>query len=492
MRHVWRSPPFLASAGPLISTHSILAEAVDGLYRRRPDLSARYPMPRWLLPVSVVLLSVFSFAVVLEPLGTWGAFGAFLLAPLAGNTALRFLAAIEVLRGAAARPKRGVRRTPDHLLPPYTILVPMYDEPEVLPALVASLAALDYPRNRLDIVLVLEAHDRATQAAAARVGLAPNMRVLLVPAGGPQTKPKALNYALAFAHSDFVVVFDAEDRPEPDQLRVAERAFAEGDANLACVQARLNVYNPDDSFWSRQFALEYSALFDGLLPALDRCRLPIPLGGTSNHFRLSVLRGVGAWDPYNVTEDADLGIRLARSGYRTATIPSTTWEEAPTSRKIWVGQRTRWIKGWVQTWLVHMSHPRRLLRETGAWQFFGIVVAFGGVLLSVLIYPVALLAMALAWWLGGFDGTALTGAGSWLWIVALANLSAGILAPMLAAALAVVRRGRPWLLPSVIWMPVYWVLISFAGYRALADLVRRPHYWEKTQHGLSGATTPPR
>lgn len=488
-RFVLRRTPSLTGRGRRAATDPVLTEAIRGLFHRRPDLSARFPAPSWLLPVTALLLCLLSFGIVLEPLGTWGGFGALLLAPLAGNTALRFLAAIEVLRRPGARRKRKLSRTPDHKLPTYTVLVPMYDEPEVLPALVESLAALDYPRDRLDLVLVLEVRDATTRAAAAKLLLPANMRIVLVPTGGPKTKPKALNYALASARSDLVVVFDAEDRPEPDQLRIAAHAFVLGGSDLACVQARLNVFNPYDSFWSRQFALEYSALFDGLLPALDRCRLPIPLGGTSNHFRLAILRGVGAWDPYNVTEDADLGIRLARSGYRTATIASTTWEEAPTSRKIWVGQRTRWLKGWMQTWLVHMRHPFRLLREAGVWQFLGIVVAFGGVLLSVLAYPVALLAMAVTWCVGGFDGVTLTGPGSWFWILAFANLSTGIVAPMLAASLAVLRRGRPRLLLSVIWMPAYWVLISFAGYRALIDLVRRPHYWEKTRHGLGGVRT---
>jgi cellulose synthase/poly-beta-1,6-N-acetylglucosamine synthase-like glycosyltransferase len=230
-------------------------------------------------------LFVLSFAVVLEPLGAWGGFGALLLAPLAGNTLLRFMAAVEVVRRPSIRRKLKRPRTPDYRLPRYTVLVPMYDEPEVLPTLVYSLAALDYPSDRLDIVLVLEARDTATRSAAARLRLPRSMRILVVPTGGPQTKPKALNYALASARSDLVVVFDAEDRPEPDQLRIAAHAFSRGGPRLACVQARLNVYNPADSFWTRQFALEYSALFDGLLPALDRLRLPIPLGGTSNHFR---------------------------------------------------------------------------------------------------------------------------------------------------------------------------------------------------------------
>ncbi len=239
--------------------------------------------------------------------------------------------------------------------------------------------------------------------------------------------------------------------------------------------------------WSRQFALEYSALFDGLLPALERLGLPIPLGGTSNHFRFSVLRDVGAWDPYNVTEDADLGIRLARMGYRTATIASTTWEEAPTRWRIWLGQRTRWLKGWVQTWLVHMRRPGQLCREVGGWQFLGLQVVMGGVLLSVLVYPIALLALVLTWLLGGFADIDVGGPGRWLWIVALVNLAIGILAPMLAAAFAVIRRGRAWLLPSVLGMPIYWLLISVAGYRALLDLARRPFHWEKTRHGLGGA-----
>ncbi|MEZ5817191.1 MAG: glycosyltransferase [Hyphomicrobiaceae bacterium] len=485
-RFVLRDTPLAMGFSREPATDPVLTEAIRGLFMRRPDLSARGPAPPWLLPVMALAFFSFSFAVVLEPFGAWGSLGALLILPFAGNTLLRLMAALEVLRRPCTT-QAGGPRTPDAELPSYTVLVPMYDEPEVLPGLVEGLAALDYPRHRLDLVLVLEARDDATRTAAARLSLPPNMRIVLVPPGGPKTKPKALNYALASARSDLVVVFDAEDRPEPDQLRIAARAFAEAGPDLACVQARLNVFNAGESFWSRQFALEYSALFDGLLPALDRLRLPLPLGGTSNHFRLSVLRSVGAWDPYNVTEDADLGIRLARMGFRTATIASTTWEEAPTSRRVWLGQRTRWLKGWVQTWLVHMRQPFRLLREVGAWQFAGLQLVMGGVLLSVLLYPIAMLAMALTWALGGFDNVPLTGPGAWLWYTALANLTVGILAPLLAAAFAVVRRKRTRLLPSVLAMPAYWLLISVAGYRALVDLARRPFHWEKTRHGVSSA-----
>ena len=194
------------------------------------------------------------------------------------------------------------------------------------------------------------------------------MRIVTVPNGQPRTKPRALNYALQDARGTLVAVFDAEDIPDADQLRRAANAFIEGGPRLACVQARLAIYNADESFLSRQFALEYSALFSGLLPALGFLRLPLTLGGTSNHFRRDLLLKIGGWDPFNVTEDADLGIRLARFGYEVSVINSVTMEEAPASWRSWRGQRTRWIKGWIQTYLVHMRRPLRLWRDLGPWK----------------------------------------------------------------------------------------------------------------------------
>lgn len=461
-----------------------LTEAIRGLLVRFPELSARGPAPSWLLPALLLLAFVVGFGAVLEPFATLGTAGLVLVAPFLGVTALRMAGAIEVLRHPSRRPLAAPRApVMSARLPSYAVLVPLYDEPEVLPGLVSGLAAIDYPTDRLDIVLVLEARDRATRAAAERMALPAHMRIVLVPTGGPRTKPKALNYALAFVASEMVVVFDAEDRPERDQLRRVAAAFEGAGRDLACVQARLNVYNPAASFFTRQFALEYSALFDGFLPALERLGLPIPLGGTSNHLRLSVLREIGAWDPYNVTEDADLGIRLARMGYRTATVDSTTWEEAPTTFRIWLGQRTRWLKGWIQTFLVHMRQPGRLLDDLGPWQCLGVMLVMGGVLLSVLVYPLAAAALAAAWAMGFVRHWE---AGS-LGLVASLTLGAGILAPMLAAALAALRRRRAWLIAALPLMPIYWLLISVAGYRAMIELARRPFHWEKTRHGLASS-----
>ncbi len=248
-----------------------------------------------------------------------------------------------------------VRRMPriltDDRLPVYTVAIALYREAAAVPGLIAALRNLNYPLEKLDIKLVIEPDDFETRRAIDRLQLGPPFEIIIAPDYGPRTKPKALNAALPFARGTFVAVFDAEDRPEPDQLRLALDAFAAGDERLACVQARLTIDNTADSWLTRLFTAEYAGLFDVFLPGLATWRLPLPLGGSSNHFRTSVLRQIGAWDPYNVTEDADLGMRLARFGYRTAVIPSTTYEEAPARFGPWLRQRTRWFKGWMQTWL---------------------------------------------------------------------------------------------------------------------------------------------
>ena len=242
-------------------------------------------------------------------------------------------------------------------------------------------------RRSFEIKLILEAADAETIAAARALDLPGNVEILVVPDLHPRTKPKALNYALPLARGDYLVIYDAEDRPERDQLRKGIAAFRQGPPNLACVQAKLNLYNADDNWLTRQFTIEYGALFDGLLPALDRLRLPIPLGGTSNHFRVAALKWLMAWDPFNVTEDADLGTRLARSGYRCQVLSSTTFEEAPVRFASWLRQRTRWIKGYMQTWLVHMRQPAKLWRELGPAGFLGFQVMVGGTVLSALVHP---------------------------------------------------------------------------------------------------------
>ena len=324
-----------------------LEAAIWGLWRRAPYLSAWRPLATpWQKASLGVLATSGATALWTGPDALLLMLSALLALPFLCLTLLRSLAIAELVRPSRAGPAaiREVRPAPDDDVPSYSILVPLYDEVAALPYLVAALSALDYPRSRLEILLVLEAHDRATREAAAALQLPAHFKFIVVPPGGPQTKPKALNYALELVRGDYVVVFDAEDRPEPGQLRAALAAFQVGHPDLACLQARLNIYNPRDSLLTRQFTLEYSALFDAVLPALERLSLPLPLGGTSNHFPTALLRQAGGWDPYNVTEDADLGIRLARLGFKTATLPSTTWEEAPDRLGNWFGQRSRWFR----------------------------------------------------------------------------------------------------------------------------------------------------
>jgi cellulose synthase/poly-beta-1,6-N-acetylglucosamine synthase-like glycosyltransferase len=278
----------------------------------------------------------------------------------------------------------------------------------------------------------------------------------------------------------FVAVYDAEDRPEPDQLRRAVAAFAAADPSLACVQARLTIDNTADGWLTRMFTAEYAGLFDVLLPSLARWQLPLPLGGSSNHFRTDILRKVGAWDPYNVTEDADLGMRLARFGYRTGMIASTTYEEAPVQIRSWIGQRTRWMKGWMQTWLVHMRSPRRLVREMGLAGFTVFQLIVGGTALAALVHIVFM--ADFIWTLLARDADPEK---SVLIYFYAAILIAGYLTSMVLGAHGLARRHllrHVWVL---ILTPLYWIMLSYAAWRALAELVCDPHRWEKTEHGLA-------
>jgi glycosyltransferase XagB len=368
-------------------------------------------------------------------------------------------------------------------LPVYSILVPMYREARVLPLLVRALERLDYPASKLDIKLVLEEDDRDTIEAAKAMRLPATFEIVRVPASQPRTKPKACNYALAFCRGEFVTIYDAEDQPEPAQLRLAVEAFRANDARLACVQARLNYFNRGENWLTQMFTLEYSQWFDFFLPALSKLQVPIPLGGTSNHFRTHVLRKAGAWDPYNVTEDADLGVRLAQRGYRVGVIHSTTFEEATSDVPSWVRQRSRWIKGYMQTWLVHMRNPIRLWRTLGPTGFLSFQAFVGLPPFTVLLNPILWILTLLftVSTLGGTDWTLPEPYGS----LALFNLVVGNLFLLYFGTIASLKRGYFDLLPSGVLMPAYWVLHSVAAYKALWQLLRNPHFWEKTEHGKS-------
>lgn len=390
-----------------------------------------------------------------------------------------------VLRGRDLDPY-GV---PDDALPRYTVLVPLHQEHRILPDLVQYLSALNYPTDRLQILLLIENDDHLTLAALKKLTLGPQFRALLFTPSLPRTKPKACNIGLRHATGDLCVVYDAEDRPAPDQLRLAAAAFRRLPDDIVCVQAELQFWNPWTNWLTECFAAEYALRYSLVLHGLDRLRLPVPLGGTSNHFRTTALRDLGAWDPYNVTEDADLGMRLARRGLGTRMLASVTYEEANSEVGNWIRQRSRWIKGHIQTWLVHTRHPLRTWRELGTRGFLTLHFMLGLGPLVQLLNP-ALWLLTLYHILANVPGgTALLlpspAHQMALPVMAVVNL---MLIGHFAAACAVRRLHRS--IPTMLSMPLIWLLMSLAAYKAVGQLLRpgRRHFWELTRHGLAPLT----
>lgn len=375
----------------------------------------------------------------------------------------------------------GHRRSAHHAhsgledFPLYSILVPVFHEADMVPQIAHALGGLDYPADKLDISLVLEEDDSETRAAVERAQL----RSIIVPYSLPRTKPKACNYALRFARGEFVVVYDAEDRPDPDQLRKAVAAFR-AFPDVSCFQARLTIDRA--RVWiARMFAVDYALWFRILLLGLDRIAAPIPLGGTSNHFRTEALREAGAWDPYNVTEDADLGLRLARLGHRVAILESSTREEAPVHLATWLRQRTRWMKGYMQTLLVHTRHPVRLVQSIGVKGTIVILGFLGGAVWSALVNPLMWVFCIAAQMFSTSGPSALD------WLARISGLTL-LAANCILAGLAMVQaqhRTEPSHTVIILSYPVYWLLISLATYRALWQLLRDPFRWEKTPHRVS-------
>ncbi len=460
-------------------------DAIFALARGSPVLSAHKVVTRGQAIVLLICAALFAMASWLSPTAV--------LAAVIVLMSLVFVATVifrAVLAWLGARPKLlrahdAGFASGDASLPVYTILVPLYHEALVLPALARALLDLDYPSDRLDIKLIVEGDDDETAAVADALAGSGPFEVVHVPPSLPRTKPKATNFALHLARGDFTVIYDAEDRPERDQLRKAVIEFRRLPRVTACLQARLAFFNAEQNWLTRLFALDYDLWFGVLLPGLDRIGVPMPLGGTSNHFRTSVLRAIHAWDPFNVTEDADLGIRLAQLGYRVAMLDSTTFEEAPTRTGIWIKQRSRWLKGYMQTWLVHGRAARGVIARVGLGGFLAFQLFIGGAVLSALVNPLLWVVFIASniWPLPGFG----IFPGQAFGDVSAAGLIAsnGLLTYL--AVCGSKRRGDSRLAPYGLTVTIYWILISIAGYRGFWHLLTKPFHWEKTAHGLSGA-----
>lgn len=467
-------------------------QAVYELADLDPEMSARTVFTAPQMIAAYVLISAVLLGLALAPIGTLitlnVGFGLFYL----GNFIFKGVM-ISVGGGRSATVDESIaieaRALREEDLPVFTVLVPMFREARMLPTLAQSLRSLDYPLGKLDIKIVLEAGDTETIEAARGLGLEGVFELIIVPRSQPQTKPKACNFALRFARGEYLVIYDAEDRPEPDQLRKVVATFRRAPANTACLQCRLSYFNAEENWLTRMFTLDYALWFDAVLPGLERLGMPIPLGGTSNHFRTDVLRELHAWDPFNVTEDADLGIRIGQKGYRVGVVDSTTFEEASCRAGQWLRQRSRWMKGYMQTLLVHTRRPLQFVRSAGALGLLGFVFFIGGTVLAGLLNPLFWL-FYLVWLAAGAANLDVIFPNSLLYLC-LFNLLAGNGAFTYLLMLAPIRRGWLGFIPYSFTLCAYWVMISAAAYRALWQLLRDPFHWEKTEHGLSQHVAPP-
>ena len=386
-------------------------------------------------------------------------------------------------------------------LPVYTILIPVYKEKEVIRQLLSRVQAMDYPKHKLDVRILLEEDDRETIEAVRSMNLPSCFVPVIVPYSQPKTKPKACNYGLINCKGDYVVIYDAEDRPEPDQLKKAYLAFKRLPSEYVCVQAKLNYFNSQENWLTKLFTQEYSMWFELLLVGIMQVNIPIPLGGTSNHFKTAFLRNVGGWDPFNVTEDADLGIRLYKHGCRTAVIDSRTWEEANCNLHNWIRQRSRWIKGYMQTFFVHMRHPLRFTRQIGLKGLAGYFAMIFGTPFLPLINPFFWL-LLLVWvlfqpvWVESmFPGLLYYIAASQLVVGNFMFVYMNMVGTYFVIRDCALKKRQPFsygMIRYALLTPLYWVFMSVAAYKALFQLIVKPFYWEKTVHGLSGtAPVPP-
>lgn len=465
----------------LVACHSdqLSDNASWGLSRRMPHSSAYVALNSRRNLIIFVIAMLTMLALVIMPL-TNGYFALFVstvifLVP----SLLRFFALITSFINRDQHPD--IRVLTDSELPTYSILVPLNNETELVPQLVTAMSDIDYPRSKIDITFVVEESSTDTLAALAAASRDTPYRIVAVPSSEPQTKPKALDFALPFVTGEYVVVFDAEDIPHPQQLRWAAAHFA-ANPQIDCFQAELIIDNGGQSFFSGMFAGDYAGLFGVYLPMLARHNLPLPLGGTSNHFRRQSLREIGGWDAHNVTEDADLGMRLARMRYKCSTLrphaASETHEDAPTSFLIWLNQRTRWLKGWMITFIVHNQQPITLLRDLGLKRFLFFQFLIGSMVLSTPLHLLSVLYFATSVTLDpGYFGQ--------LGLLTKFNLSfllIGYISVFLVNAFGLIRRKQYGLIPMQLLQPIYWLFISFAAILAYLQIQTNPYKWAKTPH----------
>ena len=480
--------PYRMVLAPERDVHdSLLARRQTALIRRAevkvdPEKSCRSHNEARAARFAFGLLMASAIGLWLAPVAVFMLLFCWVVLSLVLSTGLKLLAARSEIKARREKPAPApTGPKPPIRLPIISVMVPLFHEHDIAERLIARLGKLDYPRELLDVLLVVEQGDLMTRTTLAGASLPRWMRVVTVPDGPIKTKPRALNYALNFCRGSVIGVYDAEDAPDPDQLHIIARRFAEAPPEVACLQGMLDYYNPRTNWLARCFTIEYAAWWRTLLPGVARMGLVIPLGGTTLFFRRETLEELGGWDAHNVTEDADLGIRLARQGYRTELVRTVTHEEANCRAMPWIKQRSRWLKGYAMTWAVHMRNPRHLWQELGPKRFLGIQILVLGSLTQFIFAPVlwSMWLVPLGFWhpVDAVLSTPFRNALIGLFVLTEgANIAVGIW--------AVSGKEHRHLIPWVPTLHFYFPLGALAGWKALYEMIVKPFYWDKTHHGV--------
>ena len=478
--------PYAMVLAPERAIHaSLLARRQTSLIRKaetrvKPSESCRTRDEGRLSRIMVALVLSISIGLLFAPVIMLAALVTWMIISMFACTALKIAAFI-----THARHPDPQEEAPSLIrLPIVSIMVPLFQERDIASKLLVRLARLSYPRELLDILIVVEQSDAVTIETLGQTELPRWIRVVKVPSGPIQTKPRALNYALNFCRGSVVGIYDAEDAPDPDQIHAIVRRFAQRGPDLACVQGVLDYYNPRTNWLARCFTIEYASWFRAMLPGVAKMGLVVPLGGTTLFFRREAIEHLGGWDAHNVTEDADLGVRLTRYGYHTEMVNTVTYEEANCRGMPWIKQRSRWLKGYAITWGVHMRDPVALWHDLGAWRWFGFQVQFFGTLSQYLLIP-----LLWSFWVIPF--------GIWHpvaaylshgWMIAMGSSFVLVETVNLCIALWAVRAPEHrHLMPWTFTLNMYFPLGAVAGWKAIYEAIVAPYYWHKTAHGVFDA-----
>jgi hypothetical protein len=463
----------------------MINKSVNGLFYRSPEESALRVFTPAQVVFALIAVLILTFGIFYYPEITFiilvYLFNFFFLASVLYKFVISIFGSFREEKVFISEEE--VNNIDENQLPIYTILVPVYKECKVIEKLIEAFKNLDYPQSKLNILFLFEEDDRITLKKAKKEDPPDNWQFIIVPTSSPKTKPKACNYGLEHASGKYLTIYDAEDIPEADQLKKAYLAFEKSDENFVCFQAALNYFNKDENLLTKLFTIEYSYWFDYILPGLDLLKLPIPLGGTSNHFKIEKLRELGGWDPFNVTEDADLGIRANARGYRVGILNSTTFEEANNNFINWIRQRSRWLKGYMQTFLVHNRHPIKFIKEVGFKGWLTLQIFIGGTVITHLVSPFFWL-LFIFWLISGFTVFSELFNNTLIYI-SLINLLFGNFLGIYLSTIAVFKRKYYDLIYYSLLDPFYNILKSIAAWKAFGQLFLNPFYWEKTEHGLT-------